>query len=249
MTDEYFDIANYTGHKALDELKMCYDIYELTIAQVLRLNNVNIQFMDFKPKTDIYEIIETTSVADLDIEKLDAINCQHLSGCLRTLRKKEVEYCINSSVFFQIMLEADINDFKPEYEDKRFDFKMKWKTLFDENNATDEIRNYFNDYFSVIYRGIRVPNVHPKKQKGLDNTHLLRFEQVQKGMMKGWFCFVYLLNLKNGLNLDYKENWKQMCNSIHQIPVNPDKKRLKKLDKLAIDLSKKASNELNKKSG
>ena len=80
MTGQYFDIAHYTGHKALDELKMCYLIYELPIAQVLRLNNINIQFMDFKSKSDIYEIIETTSIADLDISKLDGINCNHLSS-------------------------------------------------------------------------------------------------------------------------------------------------------------------------
>lgn len=217
MDIHHIDIAHYTGHKALEELGRAHWLYTVPIAQALKTEGVHVVSLDSKAVHDIELLALKTRVTDLNIDYVDHINAFHWSGFLRNLRKKEGERCINAAIFFQAMMEADINSQLGKMTDRKC-FERKWQKFFDENNAPESIRQSFQDYLVHIYRGIRNPAVHAKNLVGGLNPESLRFPMVHSNLRKGWDCFVFLLGVKHGCQMDYDNNWKTMC-GIHHIPA------------------------------
>lgn len=235
METEHFDIAHYAGHKALEELGKCFRLYTLPISQVLYENNIQIHSFDFKPRSDIEGLAAKVTIQDLDIGEIDYINAFHLGSRLRALNKKEIEYCINSSVFFQVMMEADINDILGSDEGS---FRKKWEGFLESNIASAEDFDDFKAYFDNIYKGIRNPTVHPKEIVGLGNAEMFQFSHVHEYIKRGWSSSVFLFNKKHGSDMDKQENWKKMC-GLHGVPDKIRKEDFPDIGKLAGSLYKK----------
>lgn len=242
METEHFDIAHYAGHKALEELGKCFRLYTLPIRQVLYENNIQIHSFDFKPISDIGDLISKLTIQDLDIDEIDHINAFHFGSHLRALNKKEIEYCINSSVFFQVMMETEINDILGSDEGHFFG---KWDGFLKSNNANAEDLDDFKAYFNNIYKGIRNPTVHPKERIGLRNAEMFHFIHVHEYIKRGWFSSVFLSNKMHGFDMDKNENWKSMCSS-HGVPDEITKEDFPDMGKLAGSLYIKHTEGINK---
>ncbi len=223
MNLEKFDIAHYTGHKAMERLSRCYRLFTLPIDFVIQENGIDIQSFDFKEKSDYKEQLRNTNILQFNIDSIDYINAFHFATYIRELSRKEVEFCIDASIFFQVMMEADINDV---IDNRKVSFKNKWINYMNSHDANEgEIQNFMH-YFNEIYKGIRNPIIHAEHRMG-------------------WFSFVFLLNKEYNLNLDYEQNWEQMC-EIHNMPSSIGNINFPNLEELAQLLHKKHLNELNK---
>lgn len=159
-----FDIAFYTGHKAIEELSRAYQKYVGPIAPVLEAEGVRTSSFDFKENHDIEVLVRRQTVSELDIDGVDPINAFHWGGFLMNLRKKEAERCINAAIFFQAMMEAAINDALGD--EAEGSFAMKWRSFLEQNGASEQVKQAFEDYLVNIYRKIRIPAVHAKKRIG-----------------------------------------------------------------------------------
>jgi len=186
-----FDIAHYAGHKALDELRKAYEIYTYPVGRVLSDNGIQVTSMDFKENHDIEIHASRISIRELDINIVDPVNAFHWGGYLRSLRIKEAEMCINSAIFFQVMMETSINDALGN--SAKGSFSEKWKSFLIDNGASEEESGYFESYFRNIYKKIRNPTVHAKQRIGGIDASSLRFSHVHKNIRLGWFSFVFLI--------------------------------------------------------
>ena len=245
MDSEHFDIAHYTGHKALEEMLRCYRLYTTPIDRALYENNIQFSSYDFKPKSDIGDLSSSRTIQDLEIDKIDHINAFHFGGYLRSLNKKEIEYCINSSVFFQVMMETVIND---ALGNDNGSFFSKWDKFLKDNNASDDELDDFKQYFDNIYKGIRIPTVHPKERIGLRNSQMFRFNHIHEYIKRGWFSFVFLLNKQNGWNMNKEENWEQMCR-MNNVPHDISSEQFIDIEEFSGLLYKKHLDTLNKNKG
>lgn len=243
MNSKYFDIADYSGHKAIGELYKCFRLYNIPLREVLPENNVQINSFNFNEKSTFKTDIEKISLLDLDIEKIDHIDSFHYGGYLKMLNKKEIEYCINTAVFFQVMMESTINDLG--YKGY---FHEKWEKFFEDNKAEQSVLDDFQFYLENIYRGIRNKTVHPKKKIGLRNVEMFCFSHVYENIKRGWFCFVFLLNKTNGIELNKENNWNQMC-EISGIPNegNIELEKYPDIEKMTELFYKKHLNGINNK--
>lgn len=240
----YFDIAEYAGNKALDELYKAYLIYIEPISRALTNNNIHVVSYDFKENHDIDILSSNLTVRDIDVDSADPINALHWSSYLIALREAEAKYCINAAIFFQMKMESVINDIidnnllgKSFYE--------KWKNFLMSHNATPEELNYFNGYCENIYRKMRNTTIHAKQRFGIINAELFRFPHVHKYIKFGWYSFVFLLNKTNGLNMNYEDNWLQICQSIHRIPANISEEDFCDMSILSGEMSKKHYDYIN----
>lgn len=240
MSLEHFDIAHYTGHKAIEELSKCYRLFAAPVDIAVEENGVQIQSFDFKKKADYSEKLRQINILQLDINNIDYINAFHFANYIRVLSQKELEYCINSAIYFQVMMEADIND----VDKSKHKFKNRWFKFMKENNADEIDISNFDSYFRKIYLAIRVPAVHPKQRIGIRNLQIMNFVHVYENIKKGWFAFVFLLNKTRNLQLDYHENWKIMCNS-HNLPESINAKQFPNLEELVKKLHKKHIDGIN----
>ena len=91
MNGDFFDIAHYTGHKALDELYNAYLIYILPISEALRFFNIHIQFYDSKPESDINEIISKIIISNLKLENVDPLNPFMKNGKITLIKIKPLK--------------------------------------------------------------------------------------------------------------------------------------------------------------
>ncbi len=219
--DLYFDIAHYVWHKALNELYRCYRVYTNSFSGALIENGISMSFGDFKENHDINEVLNITTLQDLDIDKIDYINSWHIWSVLNTLWRKESEYCINTSLFFQIMMETIINDtisdlniesdFKLYLKKNKFKkcFYSKWSFILEKFNA-DKEKKLFDDYFNNIYKWIRIPTVHPEKRLWLRDIFLLdklwNWEKELKRLEKEWF------NIENINNINRLKEMQDLLN-------------------------------------
>jgi hypothetical protein len=141
------------------------------------------------------------------------------------------------------MMETVIND---TLKKEKWSFYSKWDSFLKDNNATVENLNDFKAYFNNVYKGIRLPSVHPVERIGLRNSEMFQFTHVHEHIKHGWFSFVFLLNKKLECNMDKNENWKEMC-KIHDVPDAITKEDFPNLEKLAELLFKKHTDGFNDK--
>ncbi|MEK9628662.1 MAG: hypothetical protein VW455_06535 [Nitrospinota bacterium] len=207
-------------------------------------NGISSTHMDFKSDHDIEGELLRNTVYGVDVDTIDPINAFHFSGCLRALRKKEAEHCIDTAIYFQAMMEANINDALGSSANGSF--RDKWKNFLKGNNGGSKELEYFNNYCENIYKKIRIPTVHAPNRKGLVNIEALRFSYVHTNIRGGWYCFVFLLNKVNNYTIDYEKNWKEMCEQIHRIPSDLDEGDYPDLSSIAGLLSKKHLDHINK---
>ncbi|MCK5110361.1 MAG: hypothetical protein KAQ94_02485 [Arcobacteraceae bacterium] len=247
---ENFDIAHYTGHKAIDELYKAFRIYIVPIEMALLEHNIQSQSMDFKEKSDINTLVRTLSIININIDDIDHINSFHIASKLTSLRKKEIECCINTAIFFQAMMEADINNLISITNlklPKNPSFYQKWHTFLTKNKAPKHILDSFKIYFDEIYKGIRNPSIHPKDRRGLSNPELFRFPKVHENIRHGWDVFAFSISIEHNTIIDYNDNWKIMCQEIHNIPQNIIKDEFPNLEKLSGNMYKKHLDFFNNK--
>ena len=213
----HYDIANYLGHKAIDHLYLAYRIYKVPIAQALKENGINGFSVDFKEKSDIEFEKASKTVCDINVNSVDTINAFHFATHLASLKRREAEHCIDTAIYFQAMMEADINDVLGSKANGSF--KDKWLKFLKSNNASEKEIKYFENYHDNIYKKIRIPTVHAKNRQGLTNIESLKFSFVHENIKYGWFSFVFLLNKIHDSKMDYDENWKSMSEEAHGIPA------------------------------
>ena len=232
----HFDIAHYAGHKALDELRRAYLLYTLPIAQAMRESGISGFSIDFKPVSDIGALSQELTVQDLDLDAIDPINAFHWSSYLDLLRQQEAKLCINACIFFQMMMEAVINDV---YENTEHGFARKWNWFIGSQGGQLEDRDNFLKYNTNIYEKIRIATVHATKSQGLINAESIHFPYVHENLKRGWYCFVFLLNKKHGAEMDYATNWRTMSEEAHDIPADLSRTMFVHMDQLAGRLRKK----------
>lgn len=237
------DLANYTWHKALEELYKCYLLYVEPINIVLKHNDIHVQRIDFKEVSDMESILDKISINDINIEQIDNINAFFFWSSLRSLREKEIEYCINASIFFQAMMEAVINEewikgwfITKKWKDKSF--YDKWFDYMKENWADKKEVGYFENYNDNIYKNIRINSIHPKWRDGLKHADNFDFYTVYENIKYWWFCFVFLLNKKHNFYLNYNDNWGEMCKR-NCLEWDLEKNNFVDIEKLSAELYKK----------
>jgi len=239
-----FDIAQYAGNKALDELYKAYRIYVEPISKALANNNIHVVSYDFKENHDIDILSSNLTVRDIDVDSSDPINALHWSSYLTALREAEAKYCINAVIFFQIKMESVINDVIEENLSE-LSFYRKWNQFLKSHNATQEELDHFNRYCDNIYRKMRNTTIHAKQRFGIINAELFRFPYVYKYIKFGWYSFIFLLNKTNGLNMNYEDNWLQICQYIHCIPANISAEDFCDMSILSEKMSKKHYDYIN----
>lgn len=239
-----FDLAGFVGHQAITELAYCYELYTLPVEHALKLNNVNSTRMDFKQESTINKLINTISVNTLKIDDIDYIDAGFFGSSLEWLIKLETRYCIKAAIYFQTMMEAEINEELTKAEQKDKSFYKKWKYFFDKHNANPSIRSWFEDYYTHIYKNIRNKYIHSKEIRPEVEDDELTLYKTHKYIMYGWFCFVFLLEVRHSTTLNFQDNWKEMC-TINKAPENLNLKYTN-IEKLANELHKKHIDGLNK---
>ena len=241
-----YDIANYLGHKALSNLFRAYRIYKVPISVALSENGISGFNYDFKEDHDIERESLKNTVCDIDVGSVDPINAFHFAGHLSSLRRKEAEHCIDTAIYFQAMMEADINDVLGS--NASGSFKSKWTKFLKSNGASSKELGYFDNYLNNIYKKIRIPTVHAPDRKGLTNVDALRFPFVHENIKYGWYSFVFLLNIVHDSKMDYEENWEIMSNQAHGIPDQIDEGDYPDYGSITGQLNKKHLDHFNKKS-
>ena len=242
MDKANFDIANYTGHKAFEQLKLCSDLYNEPLEGIFHKHGISINSFDFKLNSDFGNSFKKLSLNKIDFQNLNYIDAFHVATLLSQMNKLETELCINSCIFFQIMLESTINDVANNPRDY---FETKWINFLENNNATTEDLQNFNDYLNNIYRGIRNKVVHPNNSRGLRNVEKYNFVYVYENLKKGWYVFVFLLNKIHNFNMNYQDNWTIMCNS-HGLPEKINSNNFVNIEKTMFNLFKLHTDHLNK---
>lgn len=244
MDKRNFDIAHYVWHKAMDELYKCYKIYTCSLSWLLRENWISMTFHDFKDKHDINQILNSTNIQNLSIDKIDYINSLHIWSVLSTLWKKEAEYCINTSIFFQIMMEADINDIISNSKAEK-SFYTKWNIFLKDNNASSKENWYFDKYYNDIYKWVRNPIIHPKNKVWFRNINNYNFVNIYNWVKNWWFTFIFLLNKVHNYNINYEENWSEIC-KLHWLPPRIDNTDFLDIESLSKTFYNKHLTEFNK---
>ena len=137
----HYDIAHYLGHSALNHLYKAYRIYKVPISIALTENGISGFNVDFKEDHDIERESFKNTVCDIDVSTVDPINAFHFAGHLELLKQREAEHCIDTAIYFQAMMEADINDALGSKA--KGSFKDKWIKCLNKNNATEKDFEYF----------------------------------------------------------------------------------------------------------
>lgn len=242
----HYDIAHYLGHSALNHLYKAYRIYKVPISIALTENGISGFNVDFKEDHDIERESFKNTVCDIDVSIVDPINAFHFAGHLELLKQREAEHCIDTAIYFQAMMEADINDVLGSKANGSF--KDKWIKFLNKNNATEKDFEYFQSYHDNIYKKIRIPTVHAKNRKGLINIEALRFSFVHTNIKYGWYSFVFLLNVIHDSKMDYEENWTVMSEQAHGISANIEEKDYPDYGRIIGSLYKKHLDHFNEKS-
>lgn len=123
------------------------------------------------------------------------------------LHRQYQSYAIDAIVYFQAMIESDVNQWIKQYEIKSGSFANKWKG----------IQTYFNiesDYFDKwhkVYQQYRVTFLHADEEKIKENIEKfndLTIYELYNSIKNGWFAYVEVKY--NTSKEDYLElNWKQ----------------------------------------
>ncbi len=241
-----YDIAHYLGHKALNNLHRAHRIYKVPISVALSENGISGFNIDFKENHDIESESQRNTVCDINVSSVDPINAFHFAGHLSSLRRKEAEHCIDTAIYFQAMMEADINDVLGS--NANGSFNSKWTKFLKRNGANSAELGYFDNYLTNVYRKIRIPTVHAPDRKGLTNVDALRFPFVHENIKHGWYCFVFLLNIVHDSKMDYEENWEIMSNQAHGIPAKIDEHDYPDYGSIIGQLNQKHLDHFNEKS-
>jgi len=224
-----FDIADYAGHTAFSELNEAYKVY------IRPINNT--------------VLAKPTNIQNIDIENFDYVRAPALGISIENLRKEEAKRCINAAIFFQAMMEAVVNNERSTTEKY---FKEKWNNFLIRNEASEEIKQHFSDYHQNIYKDIRINAVHANTRIGSINMGKLRFPYLYENLMRGWFCFIFLLKhsdrealsssltqTRNNIDNDnYQKSWATMCD-VHGMPSTIDNSQYPDLSEYARYLNKK----------
>lgn len=243
MDLQHFDIAHYAGHKAVNQLARAYRLYVVPFAEALRTEGIQVTSYDFKATHDIDVLAECETIRTLDPLCIDPINAFHFSRYISALQKRESEYCINAAIFFQVMMEASINDALGATATGSF--KAKWDSFLSANNATSCEQGQLDTYVANIYRALRNKVVHPSGRTGVLDATRFRFPYAHENLKCGWYSFVFLLNKSKGFSLDYAANWQEMVEVIHGIPATITPANFRHMGDLASQLMTLHTGHLN----
>lgn len=239
MDLKHFNLAHYTGHKALYELFQAYALYKKPINKALSEVGIQVQIRG-GGTAETSVILATKTAQEIKLDDIDYMTAYHVGSGFHSLRNAEAKYCINAAIFFQTMMEAVIND---KIQDGHF--YQKWKTYLTQNNATAKELDYLDKYTTNVYRAIRNNIIHPKGSKGLLNAEKICFYHMYENLKFGWFCFVFLLNKEHDSNMDYQVNWDYMCQECHHIPKGLKEADFPDLEEFGHKLLSKHLNTIN----
>lgn len=243
MKSEYFNISQYAYNKAFEELSKCFRIHSLPIKKVLEENNIQVLKFDFNGNSNFENLIAKKSLQEIKMSEINGSSAFRLSRVLFALRKKEIEYLINTVIFFQVMMESDINEVLGNTQGF---FKDKWKSYLKKNNASDLEKKSFQLYDRNIYQELRIPVVHPEQNIGIRNISKFNIKHTHKNIKEGWFSFCFLLSKIKEIELNYERNWESVCEG-HNIPSNIEKIRFRDIEEFATKLNEKYLVEFNNK--
>lgn len=243
MDLQHFDIAHYAGHKAVNELAMAYRLYVVPFAEALRTEGIQVTTYDFNDTHDIHVFAERETIQTLDPLSIDPINAFHLSSYMSALQKREAEHCINAAIFFQVMMEASINEALGATATGSF--KARWDGFLTANNATSCEQGKLDTYVANIYRALRNKVVHPSGRTGVLDATRFRFPYAHENLKCGWYSFVFLLNKSKGFSLDYAANWQEMVQVVHGVPATIAPANFRHIGDLASQLMTMHTDYLN----
>ncbi|HEX2906022.1 MAG TPA: hypothetical protein VHO69_04135 [Phototrophicaceae bacterium] len=137
---------------------------------------------------------------------------------LNLLRQQEFNFCADSIIFFQAMMEAIINQVIIEYpqlKPPKDTFAEKWTNAFNIHLLDTEDL----DMYLAFYRSHRNPLIHPKTRDRVEHVETFRFPIVYDGLRAGWASFK---DLFRALGTPHDENsWQIMCEA-HKLPAQID---------------------------
>lgn len=222
---------------------MAYRLYVVPFAEALRNEGIQVTTYDFKDTHDIHVLAERETIQTLDPLSIDPINAFHLSSYMSALQKQEAQHCINAAIFFQVMMEASINEALGARATGSF--KMKWGGYLNANNATSREQGQLDTYVTNIYRALRNKVVHPSGRTGVLDATQFRFPYTHENLKCGRYSFVFLLNKSNGLSLDYAANWQEMVELAHGVPATIAPPSFRHMGDLASQLMARHTDYLN----
>jgi len=190
------DIANHFGHRAMDSLSIAHQCW-------VEASNFYHQNKDTH-----------WSRSPIIGQKLDYY------------RRQEFNFCADSIIFFQAMMEVVINQVIKE--NNHLELKNKKHKIIKQPPFADKWKNAFAHYsikstdlsiYTTFYKNYRNPLIHPPTRDIVDNAENIRFPMVYQGLYAGWSAF---RDLMQALKQPHDNNsWQLMCDA-HQLPIQID---------------------------
>ena len=158
------------------------------------------------------------------------------------MRKYELEECIEAIILFQAMMEAVINHeldtnskLSTLTKKQKASFAGKWENSFNILSAFTDGKESLGKYLE-FYKNYRIPVVHPKSRKKLENVENFRFPNIHEGIKNGWLAFA---ELSEKLGTPHnKDSWTVFC-GMHKLPAKINESNFPDIDMLARAMSKK----------
>ncbi|MBS4069450.1 MAG: hypothetical protein WC279_11365 [Sulfurimonas sp.] len=178
-----------------------------------------------------------------DIFNSENINLLNERQRLENYNREFQSYAIDTIVYFQAMIEADLNKWVKKYNIAGGSFPQKW----------ENVQKYFNiqsDYFNEwdkVYKQYRVTFLHAdekKIEKNIKKFNDLSIYELYDSIKNGWFAYIEILY--HTLNYDItdislEENWEQ--NKINQ-QIDDLKDNLNSFNQISEKLVSKILKEL-----
>ncbi|MDO8455225.1 MAG: hypothetical protein Q7S59_11690 [Sulfurimonas sp.] len=179
-----------------------------------------------------------------NIMSRENINLFHERQKLENYNREFQSYAIDTIVYFQAMIEVDLNKWVKKYNLPNESFSKKWKNIQEYFNVES---NYFNGW-DKVYKQYRITFLHAdeeKVEKNIKKFNDLSIYELYDSIKNGWFAYTEILYLsleENNIRKDsLEENWKQ--NKINQ-QIDDLKDSLYNFNQISQELVSKITKEV-----
>lgn len=175
-----------------------------------------------------------------DVLNKENINLFNKRQRLENYNREFQSYAIDAIVYFQAMIEADLNKWVKQYNIDSGSFSQKWKNVQKYFNTESD---YFNEW-DKVYKQYRITFLHAdetKVEKNIKKFNDLSIYELYDSIKNGWFAYTEILEQNNIRKDNLEENWKQ--NKIYQ-QIDDLKEGLYSFNQISEELVSKILKEL-----
>ena len=180
-----------------------------------------------------------------DVLNKENINLFNKRQRLENYNREFQSYAIDAIVYFQAMIEADLNKWVKQYNIDSGSFSQKWKNVQKYFNIESD---YFNEW-DKVYKEYRITFLHAdetKVEKNIKKFNDLSIYELYDSIKNGWFAYTEILEQNNIRKDNLEENWKQ--NKIYQ-QIDDLKEGLHSFNQIMEKLVSKILKELKNSNG